>query len=122
MNKKTKQAVLLSGVGSLVLLQMYKPTFLKDLANNAQRLVMGSRNKDLKYGLDGKGWGDFVSSVDGWIPNAKGRNKPRARAAFLKEALPDSVSYEDYLKFANGAPYGGGYTEQDRMLLGDTFS
>lgn len=112
MTKKNKQAIVIAVVGLVGLMAMKKRSAAKKV-------------NDIYYDLEGKGWKALLTEIDAWIPNVgtqNGRNSGTTRADFLKEALPDSVTYEDYLKFANGAPLAGGYTQQDRMLLGDTFS
>jgi len=103
------------------MLKKHKQALLLAVVVVGAGLVLAKRKKEhVPMAGEGMGMSSFLSEIDSWT-GASGRNKKAARKEFLSSALPASVTAEDYEKFITGAPLGGGYTEQDRMLLSDTF-
>ena len=70
---------------------------------------------------EGKGWGAIQEELYGWFPHGDQASEAEKRE-FMDAALPKSVTMSDWQKFANGSPLGGGYTQQDKMLLEDTLT
>lgn len=70
---------------------------------------------------EGKGWAPIQEELYGWFPEGSSVSQEDKRA-FMDASLPRSVTMSDWQKFAKGAPFGGGYTQQDKMLLEDTLT
>lgn len=67
--------------------------------------------------LAGAGWAAVEDSLNGWFPNGGASVTQQDRYELIADLVPESVTRSDWEKYANGSAYGGGYTEQDRMLL-----
>lgn len=69
--------------------------------------------------LAGGGWADINESLFDWFGDSPGKVTDQEKREFMAMALPESVTVEDFNKYANGEAFGGGYTQQDMMLIDD---